>query len=576
MAHNPATKASGEGTSASTAITLQHLLDEMEGREALSVTRLRDMRSAVKRLAALLGEDPGRIPLNMSALSRKLAEVNPVAMGLTSKTFSNIKSDFIAAVKTAELTPLRHRTKAPLNAEWTSMLALLPGKRPRVGLSHLARYASALGIAPDEINDAIIETFIAEIRDGSLRRSSQNLHRMVSQVWNEVVRQLGLNLQPVTVPCFRRPPRRTEWMLLPKEFRTDVDQYLSWCAGADPFAADARSRVLAPGTCALRQNLVHTAVTALVESGVKPDAIRSMADLVSPENFKRILRRRHETVGNRQTATNRDLAEALVQIGHEWVKVDAGVLAELKRLTTKVPMPLSGLTAKNRRSLRQFDDLEVLRRLFNLPRRLWAELKRDQRWNRLTLAKAQAALAVAILSYMPLRLHNLTALAFDVHLFLREGARAISTLELTAAEVKNRRELAFDIPPHVAGMMIEYRDHIAPKVIGHRPKQLFVNIDGTPKGHDAVAELITRYLNKRAGIVLTPHQFRHLSAKVLLDAEPGSFETVRQLLGHANLNATVGAYAGIDSRRAARHHQTLVEETLAAEKPKPRRKTSTS
>ena len=54
---------------------------------------------------------------------------------------------------------------------------------------------------------------------------------------------------------------------------------------------------------------------------------------------------------------------------------------------------------------------------------------------------------------------------------------------------------------------------------------------------------------------------------MLLDAEPGSFETVRQLLGHKSLKTTVGAYAGIDSRRAARHHQRLVEEALAAEKP---------
>jgi hypothetical protein len=54
---------------------------------------------------------------------------------------------------------------------------------------------------------------------------------------------------------------------------------------------------------------------------------------------------------------------------------------------------------------------------------------------------------------------------------------------------------------------------------------------------------------------------------VLLDAEPGGFETVRQLLAHPNLNTTVGAYTGIDSRRAGRHHQHLVEEALAAEKP---------
>jgi acid phosphatase family membrane protein YuiD len=63
-----------------------------------------------------------------------------------------------------------------------------------------------------------------------------------------------------------------------------------------------------------------------------------------------------------------------------------------------------------------------------------------------------------------------------------------------------------------------------------------------------------------------------LSAKVLLDAEPGSFETVRQLLGHKSLKTTVGAYAGIDSRRAARHHQRLIEQALSAQVPAPRRK----
>jgi integrase len=129
--------------------------------------------------------------------------------------------------------------------------------------------------------------------------------------------------------------------------------------------------------------------------------------------------------------------------------------------------------------------------------------------------------------------------------------------------VKNRTDLAFDIPPEVAKMLIEYRDRIAPKVIGHRPDRLFVKADGTPKNQWSVAWLIRTYLKKRAGIELSSHQFRHLSAKVLLDAQPGNFETVRQLLGHKSLTTTVGAYAGIDSRRAGRHHQRLVAEALA-------------
>ena len=37
--------------------------------------------------------------------------------------------------------------------------------------------------------------------------------------------------------------------------------------------------------------------------------------------------------------------------------------AELKRLLSKVPVPLKGLTDKNKRFLRQFDDLNALRRL---------------------------------------------------------------------------------------------------------------------------------------------------------------------------------------------------------------------
>jgi integrase len=117
--------------------------------------------------------------------------------------------------------------------------------------------------------------------------------------------------------------------------------------------------------------------------------------------------------------------------------------------------------------------------------------------------------------------------------------------------VKKHRELAFDIPSDVAKMIIEYRNRIAPRIIGHRPKRLFVNIDGHPKNQWAVAWLVRTYLRKRAGIVLSPHQFRHLSAKVMLDAEPGSFETVKQVLGHESIATTVGAYAGIDSRRAA-------------------------
>jgi integrase len=571
--HDQETQASPASGCSRHTITLATVLAALEQPNGLAASRHRDLRSAVRRVAVLLGNEPAAIPLDMGVIGARLAAVNPVAVGLTAKRLANIRSDFLAAVRASGVMPVKGKGRSRLSPAWVDLFERLSGRRAHIGLSRLARYASRQGITPEDMDDDVIPGFITAVREGSLHRDPNALHRQVALIWNEAARDPALGLRLVTVPSFRGPPKRIDWALLPDAFKQDVDNYLSWCGTSDPFVADARSRALAPRTLELRRDQIRTAVSALVESGIDPSAILSLADLVSPNSVKSILRRRLESIsGEENTFFNHNLGKALVQIAREWVKVDAQVSAELKRLVGKMPPPVQGLTDKNKRFLRQFDDPAVLRRLYSLPEKLWAEVRRDGKPNFRTLAKAQAALAVAILCYMPLRLQNLTTLAFDTHLFMRDGARAISTLELPAGEVKNGTELAFDIPPVVAKTLIEYRDRFAPKIVGHRPTRLFVNVDGTPKTRWAVASLLTTCLRRRAGIVVTPHQFRHLSAKVVLDAEAGGFELVKQILGHRSLKTTVGAYAGIDSRRAARRHQHLVERALAAQMPARRSK----
>jgi len=572
MTRNPKCKAPTHAAAAAEPVTLAEVLAALDRASGLSGTRLRDLRSATKRVAILLGNEPAAIPLDIGEISAGLASVNPAALGLTAKRFANIRSDFLAAVKASGMKPLKVELKSPLSPDWVDLFERLSGRRAHIGLSRLAHYASAQGIAPKDINDEVIAGFIAAVRERSLHRKPDALHRQVGLIWNEAARDPALGLEVVNVPSFRGPVERIDWALLTDAFKKDMEDYLSWCGVSDPFAADARSRALAPRTLRLRRDQIHAAVTALVKNGTEPTAILSLADLTSPDNFKSILRGRLKRVDGQTNTFNYNLGKALVQIAYEWVKVNAQGLAELKRLLGKMPVPLMGLTDKNKRFLRQFDDPAVLRRLYRLPDTLWAEVRRDHRPNFRTLAKAQAALAIAILSYMPLRLQNLTALEFGTHLFMQEGAGAVSTLELSAAEMKNQQELAFDIPPDVAKMLIEYRDRIAPKIIGHRPTRLFVTVKGTPKSQATVAYLITSCLKRRAGIILTPHQFRHLSAKVVLDAEPGAIETVRQHLGHKNTKTTVGAYAGINSRRAARHHHRLVQQALETQTPVPGRK----
>ena len=149
-----------------TPVTLAGVLAALERHGKLSATRKRDLVSAVKRIAKLLGDEPAAIGLDMPAISARLAAVNPVAVGLTNKTFANVRSNFVAAVKAGGLMSVKSRGKSLLSPAWVDLFARLSGRRAHIGLSRLARFASARGFAPKEINDEVVGDLIAAVREG--------------------------------------------------------------------------------------------------------------------------------------------------------------------------------------------------------------------------------------------------------------------------------------------------------------------------------------------------------------------------------------------------------------------------
>ena len=102
----------------------------------------------------------GGIPLDMDAIRGGLAAISPVAAGMTSKRFVNIRSDFVAAVKASGVMPVWVGVKKALSPSWIELFGRLAGRRAHLGLSRLARYASTQGIEPGEINDEVIFGFI--------------------------------------------------------------------------------------------------------------------------------------------------------------------------------------------------------------------------------------------------------------------------------------------------------------------------------------------------------------------------------------------------------------------------------
>src|SRR5262249_37191439 len=145
----------------------------------------------------------------------------------------------------------------------------------------------------------------------------------------------------------------------------------------------------------------------------------------------------------------------------------------------------------------------------------------------------------------PVRMKNLAEVKFDEHIRWPQGRGRPAVILFNSEETKNKIPLEFDLPLNLSDRLHIYRNEITPTVTGKRPYHLFVTWQGKPRTQAAIALAIEKTVLKYVGVRLTPHQFRHLAAKLRLDESPGAYELVRELMGHKNMQTTTNFYAGI-------------------------------
>jgi integrase len=255
----------------------------------------------------------------------------------------------------------------------------------------------------------------------------------------------------------------------------------------------------------------------------------------------------------------------LHSVARHWCTSSEAELAEIARCRRRLPPIQPGLARRNRDCLNQFEDPAQIRRLASLPERLWRKaIAAPPGWR--SLDDAQGALGLAILLAAPIRIRNLAALNIGHSLHLPVEARHDSLIDLAAAETKTGEPFVIGLPPAITSMLLAYRKRLLVPVTG-QDSILFCGRGGRPKEPRTLAGLVTRIVRRHLGLAITPYQFRHLAARIVLEHEPAAYETVRQLLGHRNLKTTVNAYAGIDTRRAGCVHQALLAQTLGVTPP---------
>jgi integrase len=57
---------------------------------------------------------------------------------------------------------------------------------------------------------------------------------------------------------------------------------------------------------------------------------------------------------------------------------------------------------------------------------------------------------------------------------------------------------------------------------------------------------------------MNTHLFRHATAKIYLDANPGGYEVVRRVLGHRSSDTTSRYYTGLETAAAVRHFDDTI------------------
>jgi integrase len=579
-----------------TVISLATLKERVEEDRSVELLRRREICSAITTVAKWLNMPPEMIPAAMSYLRPRLGGLHPIQLGVSDRRIQNVRSLLLSAFRIAGISTKLAPYTAKMSPAWQQLWDLMEGDRyARTELSRLFRYCSANGIVPSEMSDAISSDFLTALEAESLIKKPKVRHQSVCRVWNQQAGNHAGSGWPqieLTIPKYDNRLYGVDESLVSDAIKDDLAGYLAHLAGADLFGS--MSKPFRPKSVEIFRGHFWRYLSALHHSGVGIADVNALDELVVPAMFERALRWLYERNGKKTSKHIGEIAWAVRCYAVKYRTCDDETLAFYKRAIERLRVTTPGLSDKNRTAMAQFNDPKAVTRYVALPSSLWSkavaigvtvEGRKKRKEARLMV---QAAVAIEIAMFAPIRIQNLSTIRIDQHISWNANRLRLS---FPAHEVKNDQALDFLLPvdasERIKRYINEWRSLFMPATNPH----LFPGRNGKPKDQSALRNQMKKAIFDHTGLQMTPHQFRHAAAKLLLDAKPGHYEVVRKLLGHKTLTTTYAHYAGAETDAAIELYDDIIlqlrrpapvrSETEASnqrtrsQKGKPRRLTAT-
>ena len=221
-------------------------------------------RRALAEFSSVLGiSDAQR--LTFTQLTAALASLDRTS-ALAPETITRIRRDVIGAVRSSRLVPILTAHKEPLNKEWEHVASYFEKQKLPKDAKRLAKWAVIRSIAPAEVNDKVLQTFLRDLSKVFNQLQSSWLAGRISLAWNDIARDKALALQGLSPIVSDRRYRLAKF---PGSIEHDIGSYQRSLTSIIFDPIDERGRFKSLNPCSSMQSIknLRAAVDAYCIAG---------------------------------------------------------------------------------------------------------------------------------------------------------------------------------------------------------------------------------------------------------------------------------------------------------------------
>lgn len=540
-------------------VNLQQVLERVSASTTLSQRRRHDIASALRTLARCVGRPLDALPCGTASVRELVDSVAPARFNITRGRWTNVRSLVFRSLDLAGIRRMAGRSKAPISTSWEKLLKPLPLKPCQVALLPLARHCTVKGVEPAAVSSDVVEAFGRDLEAFSGRARPRSVMTDAARAWNRLARERSSwPAGPVQI-AHRRDHYSLSWSQFPPTLEADIDRMVADACNPDP-TNESNRRPIRRISAENRKNLLRMLASAMVRNGHQVGDLRTIEDLLDIERVKDGIRFIHGRLGGRKTTHNHQIAKLLCVLARYYANTPPQTLQALRCIVGRTDPGRSGMTDKNRATLRPFEDRHLVTTFLNLPARVWRQRRRGTDLKMSQAVRLQVAFAVEVLTFMPIRIKNLAQLQIERNIIDQgHGRQRRVHIYIPAEDVKTGRSIEFELPTSTIALLDRYLLEVRPKLLRGPSIYVFPGEGSGHKGAALLSEQIANLVEQEIGQRLTAHQFRHLAGFLYLQDYPGAKDLVRQVLGHRSSDTTNAFYAGMEEAAAARHYGEQIE-----------------